>query len=152
MNLHHLGLCRYRYAAVPQSFDPALDRRLRPRVSHKLFQSTEILTGDKLHFQRLLNNWCVLLSWLLSSEGDGNKNPHLTWRSKPCDEIKEKRMCSRQVREGARVVASVVPRVARRLLRRAVPPAVRRARTHLRRSHGECAAPVQWGIICLCCC
>ena len=49
--------CRYRYAAVPQSFDPTTDGRLRPRVSHKLFQGTEILIGDKLQYQRILNNW-----------------------------------------------------------------------------------------------
>ncbi|XP_067122453.1 kelch-like protein 1 [Centruroides vittatus] len=52
-----LSLERYRFAALPSKFSHTEDKRIQPRTSLKLFQGSQLLTGDKLHFQRILNAW-----------------------------------------------------------------------------------------------
>lgn len=52
-----LSLERYRFAALPRKFSQVEDKRMQPRMSQKLFQGSEILLQDKLHFQRILNSW-----------------------------------------------------------------------------------------------
>lgn len=49
---------RYRYAALPNKYSEICsDKRLHPRVSPFLFPSSQILSRDKVGFQRLLNQW-----------------------------------------------------------------------------------------------
>ncbi|XP_078701268.1 uncharacterized protein LOC144927600 isoform X1 [Branchiostoma floridae x Branchiostoma belcheri] len=52
-----LSLERYRIAAVPTGLKNSRDRRLTPRVSHKLFKGTDILSRERLPLQRVLNQW-----------------------------------------------------------------------------------------------
>lgn len=57
-----LSLERYRHAALPTKYpeggsSASEDVRLRPRIAPHLFPGSLILTGDKAHFQRLLNSW-----------------------------------------------------------------------------------------------
>jgi hypothetical protein len=52
-----LSLERYRLAALPRKYLSSEDKRVQPRTSLKLFQASQLLTGDKFQFQRLLNNW-----------------------------------------------------------------------------------------------
>ncbi|XP_076173376.1 BTB/POZ domain-containing protein 9 isoform X1 [Ptiloglossa arizonensis] len=49
---------RYRYAALPNKYaEICADKRLQPRVSPFLFPGSQILSRDKMGFQRLLNQW-----------------------------------------------------------------------------------------------
>ncbi|XP_026830131.1 uncharacterized protein LOC105277752 [Ooceraea biroi] len=49
---------RYRYAALPNKYSEICsDKRLQPRVSPFLFPGSQILSRDKVGFQRLLNQW-----------------------------------------------------------------------------------------------
>ncbi|GAB1866107.1 BTB/POZ domain-containing protein 9 [Camponotus japonicus] len=53
-----MSLERYRYAALPNKYSEICsDKRLHPRVSPFLFPSSQILSRDKVGFQRLLNQW-----------------------------------------------------------------------------------------------
>ncbi|XP_076316734.1 BTB/POZ domain-containing protein 9 isoform X2 [Tachypleus tridentatus] len=52
-----LSLERYRFAALPSRFAHSEDKRIQPRTSLKLFQGSQLLSGEKLQFQRLLNAW-----------------------------------------------------------------------------------------------
>ncbi|XP_044735240.1 uncharacterized protein LOC123297581 [Chrysoperla carnea] len=57
-----LSLERYRHAALPLKYpeggaSSSDDVRLRPRIAPHLFPGSLILSGDKAHFQRLLNAW-----------------------------------------------------------------------------------------------
>ncbi|RWS14833.1 Serine-enriched protein-like protein, partial [Dinothrombium tinctorium] len=52
-----ISLERYRFAALPNKFGHTEDRRVQPRTSLKLFQSSQILTGERLQYQRILNSW-----------------------------------------------------------------------------------------------
>ncbi|RWS31696.1 uncharacterized protein B4U80_01927 [Leptotrombidium deliense] len=52
-----ISLERYRSAALPNKFGYTEERKVQPRSSLKLFQSSQILTGDKLQYQRVLNSW-----------------------------------------------------------------------------------------------
>nr|XP_046471679.1 uncharacterized protein LOC124213925 isoform X1 [Neodiprion pinetum] len=53
-----LSLERYRYAALPNKYaEICSDKRLQPRVSLILFPGSQILSRDKIAFQRLLNQW-----------------------------------------------------------------------------------------------
>lgn len=53
-----LSLERYRYAALPSKYaEICSDKRLQPRVSPFLFPGSQILSRDKMGFQRLLNQW-----------------------------------------------------------------------------------------------
>lgn len=49
---------RYRYAALPKKFtEVCTDKRLTPRVSPFMFPGSQILSRNKMPFQRLLNQW-----------------------------------------------------------------------------------------------
>ncbi|XP_011066219.1 PREDICTED: uncharacterized protein LOC105153173 isoform X1 [Acromyrmex echinatior] len=49
---------RYRYAALPNKYSEVCsDKRLQPRVSPFLFPGSQILSRDKVGFQRVLNQW-----------------------------------------------------------------------------------------------
>lgn len=49
---------RYRYAALPSKYaEICSDKRLQPRVSPFLFPGSQILSRDKMGYQRLLNQW-----------------------------------------------------------------------------------------------
>lgn len=48
---------RYRFAALPNKFGHSEDKKLQLRTSLKLFQGSQLLSGEKLQSQRLLNNW-----------------------------------------------------------------------------------------------
>ncbi|KAL6267537.1 hypothetical protein P5V15_000611 [Pogonomyrmex californicus] len=49
---------RYRYAALPNKYsEVCADKRLQPRVSPFLFPGSQILSRDKVGFQRVLNQW-----------------------------------------------------------------------------------------------
>ncbi|GIY79617.1 TLDc domain-containing protein [Caerostris extrusa] len=52
-----LSLERYRFAALPNKFTHSEDKRIQPRTSLKLFQGSQLLSGEKLHLQRVLNAW-----------------------------------------------------------------------------------------------
>ncbi|XP_011504847.1 PREDICTED: kelch-like protein 17 [Ceratosolen solmsi marchali] len=53
-----LSLERYRYAALPNKHtDICSDKRLQPRIGPFLFPGSQILSKDKMGFQRLLNQW-----------------------------------------------------------------------------------------------
>ncbi|XP_058808235.1 kelch-like protein 17 [Phymastichus coffea] len=53
-----LSLERYRIAALPKKHaDNCSDKRLQPRVGPFLFPGSQILSKDKIGFQRLLNQW-----------------------------------------------------------------------------------------------
>ncbi|KAG8188652.1 hypothetical protein JTE90_026757 [Oedothorax gibbosus] len=52
-----LSLERYRFAALPNKFCHSEDKRIQPRTSLKLFQGSQLLSGEKLHLQRVLNAW-----------------------------------------------------------------------------------------------
>jgi hypothetical protein len=52
-----ISLERYRFAALPNKFNHSEDKRVQPRTSLKLFQGSQLLTGEKLQFQRILNTW-----------------------------------------------------------------------------------------------
>ncbi|XP_020999865.1 BTB/POZ domain-containing protein 9 [Parasteatoda tepidariorum] len=52
-----LSLERYRFAALPNKFSHSEDKRIQPRTSLKLFQGSQLLSGEKLHLQRMLNAW-----------------------------------------------------------------------------------------------
>ncbi|XP_073968405.1 serine-enriched protein isoform X2 [Rhodnius prolixus] len=54
-----LSLERYRFAALPYKFSSSSseDKRLRPRLSLKLFPGSQILVQDKSCFQRILTGW-----------------------------------------------------------------------------------------------
>ncbi|XP_033208549.1 uncharacterized protein LOC117167604 [Belonocnema kinseyi] len=53
-----LSLERYRYAALPKKFtEVCTDKRLTPRVSPFMFPGSQILSRNKMPFQRLLNQW-----------------------------------------------------------------------------------------------
>ncbi|KAK0180222.1 hypothetical protein PV327_005887 [Microctonus hyperodae] len=53
-----LSLERYRYAAVPNKYSEiCADKRLQPRIGPSLFAGSQILSRDKICYQRLLNQW-----------------------------------------------------------------------------------------------
>lgn len=53
-----MSLERYRYAALPNKYaEVCADKRLQPRVSPFLFPGSQILSRNKMPFQRLLNQW-----------------------------------------------------------------------------------------------
>ncbi|XP_063992869.1 kelch-like protein 17 [Diachasmimorpha longicaudata] len=53
-----LSLERYRYAAVPNKYaENCSDKRLQPRVGPLMFPNSQILSRDKMGYQRLLNQW-----------------------------------------------------------------------------------------------
>ncbi|CAG5102608.1 Similar to BTBD19: BTB/POZ domain-containing protein 19 (Homo sapiens) [Cotesia congregata] len=53
-----LSLERYRYAAVPNKYSEiCADKRLQPRIGPLLFPGSQILSRDKMGYQRLLNQW-----------------------------------------------------------------------------------------------
>jgi len=52
-----LSLERYRFAALPSKFQNSEDKRVQPRTSLKLFQGSQLLSGDKCQFQTILNSW-----------------------------------------------------------------------------------------------
>ncbi|XP_011637836.1 serine-enriched protein isoform X2 [Pogonomyrmex barbatus] len=53
-----MSLERYRYAALPNKYsEVCADKRLQPRVSPFLFPGSQILSRDKVGFQRVLNQW-----------------------------------------------------------------------------------------------
>lgn len=52
-----LSLERYKFAALPSKYSRSEDKKVQPRTSLKLFQGSQLLSGDKLHFQRILNAW-----------------------------------------------------------------------------------------------
>ncbi|XP_022661389.1 uncharacterized protein LOC111267390 [Varroa jacobsoni] len=51
-----LSLQRYRYAALPDTFQPK-EPHLTPRAPAPFFKDSNLLTGKNLAFQQLLNNW-----------------------------------------------------------------------------------------------
>ena len=52
-----ISLERYRFAALPNKFQNSTDKRIQPRTSLKLFQNSQLLSGDKTQFQAILNSW-----------------------------------------------------------------------------------------------
>lgn len=52
-----LSLERYRFAALPSKFAQAEDKKIQPRTSLKFFQGSQLLNGEKLQLQRVLNSW-----------------------------------------------------------------------------------------------
>ena len=61
-----MSLERYRFAALPDKFKHIDDKRHQPRVSKKLFKGSQLLCGENLNLQRVLNSWYG--------------NPQQTWR------------------------------------------------------------------------
>ncbi|XP_054168086.1 uncharacterized protein LOC128965417 [Oppia nitens] len=62
-----LSLERYRFAALPNKFQNSEDKRVQPRISLRLFQGSQLLSGDKSQFQSILNHWygCPKQTWKL---------------------------------------------------------------------------------------
>ncbi|XP_034937407.1 uncharacterized protein [Chelonus insularis] len=70
-----LSLERYRYAAVPNKYSEiCADKRLQPRIGPLLFPGSQILSRDKMGYQRLLNQWygCPKQNWRLIYRASSN--------------------------------------------------------------------------------
>ncbi|XP_026822518.1 uncharacterized protein LOC113560689 [Rhopalosiphum maidis] len=84
-----MSLERYRYAALPNKFkEISDDHRLQPRVMLKFFSGSHILSQDKTHLQRVLNQWygsvkqCWRLIYRASTDGFSAESFH-----KHCDGV-----------------------------------------------------------------